>query len=96
MTPRQKDCLDFIRTYQTERGGVSPSFDEMRKHMGLASLSGVDRVIKGLERGGWIVRESNRHRAIKIVAQAPDLSSVDTAALWAELGRRGQAARAAA
>jgi repressor LexA len=55
LTRKQRDLLIFIQTY-TDRHGVVPSYDEMRIGLGLASKSGVNRLIVGLEQRGWIDR----------------------------------------
>jgi repressor LexA len=46
---------------------VPPSFDEMRDALGLASKSGVHRLVSGLEERGYIRRLANRARAIEIL-----------------------------
>jgi len=46
---------------------VPPSFDEMRDALGLASKSGVHRLVSGLEERGYIRRLDNRARAIEIL-----------------------------
>ena len=42
-------------------------FDEMRQAIGLASKSGIHRLISGLEERGFIRRLANRARAIEII-----------------------------
>jgi len=53
-----------------EQHHVSPSFDEMRNALGLASKSGVHRLVSGLEERGYIRRLANRARAIEILKQS--------------------------
>lgn len=67
MTPKQSALLDFVARYQRERRGVSPSFDEMAKAVGLKSKSGVHRLIEGLVERGAIVRLKNHARALQVV-----------------------------
>lgn len=89
LTTRQRDCLRAIETFQEENGGVSPSFEELRDALGLASKSGVYRLLGGLEERGFI-RRLSRARAIEIINRSP-LAHVSTEALRAELERRGAA-----
>ena len=70
LTPKQRVLLDFIARYQRERRGVSPSFDEMARALGLASKSGVHRLIEGLVARGALVRMLNQARTLQIVATA--------------------------
>ena len=70
MTPKQKELLDFIKLYGTEQGGISPSYDEMKDFMGLASKSGIHRIVAALEERGLIRRLENRARSIVIIGEA--------------------------
>jgi SOS-response transcriptional repressor LexA len=56
MTAQQKRLLDFIRE-QVTRTGISPSYDEMMRHMGLRSKSGIHRLVHGLIARGHLCRE---------------------------------------
>ena len=49
---------------------MPPSFDEMRDALGLASKSGIHRLVSGLEERGYIRRLANRARAIDILRPA--------------------------
>ena len=64
LTKKQKELLDFLRERE---GEVSPSFDEMREALGLASKSGIHRLVKGLEDRGYVNRIPNRKRTIRLV-----------------------------
>ena len=65
MTPRQKDMLDAIRDLTVD--GVSPTYEELRLHLGIASKNGVHRMILGLEAQGLIRRCAGKRRTIAIV-----------------------------
>lgn len=67
LTPKQRALLDFIARYQRERRGVSPSFDEMARALGLASKSGVHRLVEGLVARGALERLPNQARALRVV-----------------------------
>jgi len=66
LTRKQKELLDFL-TAHAEQNEVPPSFDEMRDALGLASKSGIHRLVSGLEERGYIRRLANRARAIEIL-----------------------------
>lgn len=66
LTVQQEELLRFIRGYQA-RKGVSPSYDEMRDHLGLASKSGIHRLITALHQRGYIRRRYNEARAIIVM-----------------------------
>lgn len=70
LTQKQRDLLVFIHE-RLESGGVAPSFDEMKDHLGLASKSGIHRLITGLVERGFLERLPNRARALNVV-KLPD------------------------
>lgn len=71
MTHVQQSLLSFIKRYQAANAGVSPSYDEMKDALGLASKSGINRIIRGLEERGMIRRMPNHARMINVVDQSP-------------------------
>lgn len=76
LTPKQRVLLDFIVRYQRERRGVSPSFDEMARALGLASKSGIHRLIEGLVARGALVRMPNQARTLQVVT-TPSIGSAE-------------------
>lgn len=73
LTRKQHELLLFINS-RLEESGVSPSFDEMREALGLASKSGIHRLITGLEERGFIRRLAHRARALEVV-RLPDAAA---------------------
>ena len=65
LTKRQRDLLLFIRGY-VSKTGYPPSYDEMKDALGLASKSGVHRMVLALEERGYIDRIPDRARAIQL------------------------------
>jgi repressor LexA len=65
LTPVQAKALAFIRTYN-EGHPHSPSFDEIKDALGLASKSGVHRIVHALAQRGHITRQRNRARTIAV------------------------------
>lgn len=53
LTPRQRAAYDFIEGF-TERQGYAPSFDELRRHLGVASLNAVAKLVAQLRRRGHL------------------------------------------
>ncbi len=66
LTGKQRELLDFLARYLAENQH-SPSFDEMREAVGLASKSGIHRLVTALEERGYIRRLANRARAIEVI-----------------------------
>ncbi len=66
LTKRQKQVLDFLVSF-LDRRGYSPSYEEMAKSLGLASLATVHKHLTTLERKGFIRRGHNRSRSIEIL-----------------------------
>ena len=51
LTPRQRAAYDFISDF-SERHGFAPSYEEIRSHLGVASLNSVAKLIAQLRRRG--------------------------------------------
>ena len=66
LTRKQSELLTYLSDHMQQHD-VPPSFDEMRDALGLASKSGVHRLVSGLEERGYIRRLANRARAIEII-----------------------------
>lgn len=67
LTTQQSACLRAIAEHQAQHG-ISPTHDELASALGLASKSGVARLLLALETRGRIQRLPNRSRAITIIA----------------------------
>ena len=92
LTKKQKELLDYLTTH-AEKHDVPPSFDEMRDALGLASKSGIHRLVSGLEERGYIRRLANRARDAPLalasnscgIESAPPSSSLSAQKLWSVL-----------
>jgi repressor LexA len=82
LTAKQKELLLFIHQ-RIKETGVSPSFDEMKDALDLASKSGIHRLITALEERGFLRRLAHRARALEV------LKLPDSAASSAAKGRSG-------
>ena len=66
LTRKQHELLMFVHV-RIKETGVSPSFDEMKEALDLASKSGIHRLITALEERGFIRRLAHRARALEVV-----------------------------
>lgn len=70
LTPRQEECLRFIRAY-VKRHGISPSYRELCVALGIKSTSQVCYIVDALTVAGYVRREravvNSRHRCIELV-----------------------------
>src|ERR1041385_232955 len=65
LTAKQKELLLYIHE-RIKETGVSPSFDEMKEALDLASKSGIHRLITALEERGFLRRLPHRARALEV------------------------------
>ena len=70
LTKRQKEVLDFVESY-SQKKGYSPSFEEIRKHLKLASVSTIHFHISKLKEGGYLGKTENNARAISVASKEP-------------------------
>lgn len=73
LTRKQHELLMFIHE-RIQETGVSPSFDEMKEALDLASKSGIHRLITALEERGFIRRLAHRARALEVL-KLPEAAS---------------------
>ena len=66
LTKKQKTLLLLIDK-KIKETGITPSYDEMKDSLGLASKSGIHRLITALEDRGFIRRLPNKARAIEVL-----------------------------
>lgn len=66
LTPAQQRAFDFIKVFHSEHG-FSPSYDEIKDGLGLASKGQIFTTVGRLEERGVIRRLPGRARAIEIV-----------------------------
>jgi repressor LexA len=66
LTKKQRELLLYIND-RIKETGVSPSFDEMKEALDLASKSGIHRLITALEERGFLRRLAHRARALEVL-----------------------------
>lgn len=86
LTAKQKELLLFIHQ-RIKESGVSPSFDEMKEALDLASKSGIHRLITALEERGFVRRLAHRARALEVL-KLPDSAAPQSNARPAANGFR--------
>ncbi|MGL5166662.1 MAG: hypothetical protein ACRC9K_12320 [Afipia sp.] len=69
LTPEQCKCFLAIESHIAAHGNA-PSYDDLRKALGLASKSGVCRLVIGLQARGWITFQGRIPHSIAIVPGA--------------------------
>lgn len=99
LTRKQHELLMFIHE-RIKESGVSPSFDEMKEALDLASKSGIHRLITALEERGFLRRLPHRARALEVVKlpqqATPTAPPKGRAPFKPQLVEAGQAVPAAA
>lgn len=85
LTRKQHELLLFIHQ-RIKETGVSPSFDEMKGALSLASKSGVHRLITALEERGFIRRLAHRARALEVLKLPESAAAENTEENSADLG----------
>lgn len=69
ITKKQKQILDFVRTY-SEKHGYSPSIPEMAKHFKLA-ISTVHEHLQNLQKKGYLEKNGSYARSISVKDNEP-------------------------
>ena len=70
MTPRQRDCFEFIKAYWKDHG-CSPSYEDIMAGLGISGKSRVFDLVSVLQRRGMIAREYGMPRSIRILGECP-------------------------
>jgi repressor LexA len=81
LTRRQHQLLNHIKAYAAE--GLSPSYDELCRDMGITGKGAISQLIHQLEERGLIERMPNRARSIRVLGDMEGLEKRSTADLRA-------------
>ena len=65
LTPTKQKVLKFINSY-SEKRGLSPTLEEIRKGLRLNSISTIHQHVQELENSGHLKKKSKLHRSIEI------------------------------
>jgi SOS-response transcriptional repressor LexA len=71
ITPQQRNLMLYLQRY-IDANQCCPTFDEMATGVGLASKSGVSRLLDGLEARGYVQRREHMQRAISLLKRVHD------------------------
>ena len=77
LTKKQKELFVYLRDYISSND-ISPSFEEMKNAVNLKSKSGIHRLITSLEQRGYIKRLKHKARAMEIIKELQNNSSIVT------------------
>tara|TARA_Y100000114_G_C11756220_1_gene326985 strand:- start:297 stop:530 length:234 start_codon:yes stop_codon:yes gene_type:complete len=66
LTPRQKDCLDFIVSYTKDRG-YSPNYREIAEGIGVKAISNVHYYVERLKVRGYVKTVYGSERSIEVL-----------------------------
>ena len=72
LTKRQKEALDFIKSYKN-RHQYAPSLEEIKKHLRLSSVSTAYHHVRRLQEGGYLQKEHNQPRAVSFAKEVKNL-----------------------
>jgi len=70
ITKRQKQVLDFIKSYKSKRE-YAPSLEEIKRHLHLTSVSTAHHHVKSLEELGYLKKQENLPRSIDVFETQP-------------------------
>ena len=71
LTQRQNRAYDFIEDY-LHRNNRPPTLQEIGDALGISSTNGVYKLLRKLEKKGWIEREKHKARSIQLTDQEQD------------------------
>lgn len=66
LTPRQKDCLDFIVSYTKDKG-YSPNYREIAEGIGVKAISNVHYYVERLKVRGYVKTVYGSERSIEVL-----------------------------
>lgn len=76
LTPKQKEILDFIRSYRQKRG-LSPTQREICEEFGYSSFGTLQKHIKLLLEKGVLVRDWNKRRSLVLAEEEKPAGAVE-------------------
>lgn len=65
LTRNQLKCLKFIKNYIAKKT-ISPSYEEIKKAVGLKTKNSIHHYINRLEERGWLTRIRGKARSIRL------------------------------
>lgn len=74
LTVKEKAVLEFIE-HCLSQSGISPSYQEIKDHFGLASFNSVQNYLKQLTAKGYVANPQNQKRAIQVLRSATSVQN---------------------
>lgn len=65
MTPRERECLQAIKDLTVD--GMTPNYDALAAHLGIASKGGVSRMIESLVAQGYLRKRFRKRGGLTVV-----------------------------
>src|SRR5260221_10593332 len=75
LTQRQKEVLDFIKSYIAEHG-ISPTLTEINNKFQMGSSSAAYQHVQALQRKGYLKKLPYQARAISLVEETDDVKEI--------------------
>ena len=75
ITEKQKAIFEYIKT-QLSKNGIAPTVRQIGEAVGLRSTSSVQYNLNALEEAGYIKRDANLKRTIRIAGSAQNISRI--------------------
>lgn len=75
LTRRQKQIYDYTKSYINKKG-ISPTLEEIKKHFRLSSLSTIHQHIGALADKGFIAKDDNSARGIRLIEKTVKLVKI--------------------
>lgn len=72
LTPMQRRFMLALQERLKARPDIGPSYDELREDLGLASKSGIFRLVRDCEARGRIARLGNTNRGLIVLRPVSD------------------------
>lgn len=72
LTKRKKQVLEYVTKY-ISRHDYAPSLEEIKKHLGLSSVSTAHYHIQALQEMGYLKKEDNQPRALATIKSEPTI-----------------------
>jgi len=76
LTQRQDEAYEFIRSY-VDQHRKPPTMEEIGEALGISSTNGVYKLLRALEKKGWIEREKHAARGIRLTDEEQDPFGMD-------------------
>src|SRR5262245_742558 len=85
LTEKQQQVFDYLSDY-INKHGFSPTIDEIRRFIGVASIRSAAQYLEALERKSLIRRQPNAKRNIRVVDKNAEEEELISVPVFASVG----------